>query len=59
MPGPKPNFFPQPFDWIPGVWCIMCYQYFENTVGLYMYFERGRAKLFHTHDEALAYAKQL
>lgn len=55
----NPSFFAAPYDWIPGVWCLQTYIYEADTVSLMMYFERGRAKIFHTQKEAEAYAKRL
>lgn len=37
----------------------MTYVYEADTVSLMMYFENGRAKIFHTHDEADEYGKRL
>jgi hypothetical protein len=53
------TYIPQPYDWIPGVWCLMTYVHEGDTVSLMMYFERGRAKIFHTQEEADAYGKRL
>lgn len=55
----KRAYLPQPYSWIPGVWCLMTYVYEADTVSLMMYFENGRAKIFHTHDEADEYGKRL
>lgn len=55
----KRTYLPMPYDWIPGVWCLMTYVNEGNTISLMMLFERGRAKIFHTQDEADAYAKTL
>lgn len=52
-------YFPMPYDWIPGVWCIGTFVQDGNTVSLCMYFENGRAKIFHTEDEAATYGKRL
>jgi hypothetical protein len=48
-----------PYAWIPGVWCIGTFVQDGNTVALMMYFENGRAKIFHTEDEAATYGKRL
>lgn len=52
-------YHPMPYAWIPGVWCIGTFVYKGDVVSLMMYFERGRAKIFHTEEEAAEYAKRL
>lgn len=60
MPAFKPNYFPAPYEWIPGVWCIRCYVYEETTVALMMVLDQyNRPKIFHHQHEAKAYAATL
>lgn len=53
------EYIAMPYEWIPSVWCLMTYVREGDTVSLMMYFERGRAKIFHTQDEAIEYGKQI